>query len=242
MEFKKELLELIETLKKVTGKTQAEISQQAGYGPKYISEAISKDNVTLKLIDKIKKTFKDELEKTTFTTLDEDNVLSEPVESYVVRRRSQKNREELNKAPLVSVKAQAGYVRSYDQTDYVDTLEKYALPPGITYHGAVWRYFEIEGNSMNPTFANGDIVLASQVPQVDWEDIRNFYIYVLITDTRILIKRIFAKSSDEWVLISDNEEEYEQVLFDTSELKELWIFRRHLKRTAPPPKQFEIKI
>jgi len=241
MNSNKDISNVLERIKKEYGLTQIEIAESINYSREYLSQAKKNNSEALLnlLIDKFPP------KKSEISNNDNPDLIykmEEPQESYTVTRRNKKNKDDFYKAPLVSIKAQAGYVRSYDQTDYVDTLEKYALPPGITYHGAVWRYFEIEGNSMHPTFANGDIVLASQVPQVDWEDIRNFYIYVLVTDTRILIKRIFAKSHNEWVLISDNEEEYGQVLFDISELKQLWIFRRHLKRSAPPPKQFKITV
>ena len=58
---------------------------------------------------------------------------------------------------------------------------------------------------MEPTFNSGDIVLGSMVPREDWTQLRNFYIYVIVTHDALLLKRIFMKSMDEWVLISDNE-------------------------------------
>lgn len=125
---------------------------------------------------------------------------------------------------------------------FLETLEKYALPPGIDYRGAAWRYFEIEGESMEPTFMSGDIILASMVPQLDWNEIRNFYIYVILTETDLLIKRLFRKSVKNWVMISDNERSHPQVLLQVEKIKELWVFRRHIDSKAPPPKKFEIKI
>lgn len=66
-------------------------------------------------------------------------------ENYLQKRRALKSSSQPYTAPLVPAKAQAGYVRSYDQMTFLDTLEKYALPPGVDYRGAIWRYFEIEG-------------------------------------------------------------------------------------------------
>ncbi|MGZ3850549.1 MAG: hypothetical protein ACXVKI_15520 [Flavisolibacter sp.] len=54
-----------------------------------------------------------------------------------------------------------------DQATYIDDLEQYALPPGVNPTGAVWRYWEIVGNSMEPAHS-GDIILTSQVYQMDW--------------------------------------------------------------------------
>lgn len=148
------------------------------------------------------------------------------------------------KAPLVPIKAQAGYSHAYTQAMFIDNLEKFALPPGITHHGAVWRYWEIAGDSMEPTFHSRDVILTSQVNRLDWENIRDFYVYVIVTDEKVMVKRVFKKSTSpwQWVLISDNEEEHEQQLLNVEEVREVWVFRRHIVNKAPAPKMFEIKI
>jgi phage repressor protein C with HTH and peptisase S24 domain len=163
-------------------------------------------------------------------------------DDYLTRRRNFKIMDQPYLVPLVPFKAQAGYVRAYDQVDFLDTLEKYALPPGVDPRGAVWRYFEVEGDSMEPTFYSGDIVLGSMVPREDWTQLRNFYIYVIVTHDALLLKRIYMKSMDEWVLISDNEKLYDQQLIHVRDIRELWVFRRHIVNKAPVPKRFEIKV
>ena len=160
---------------------------------------------------------------------------------YLLARRNKKNETKEFRVPLVTVKARAGYVTSYDNTDVINSLEKYAVPPGVTYTGAIWRYFEVDGDSMEPVLVTGDYVLCSQVPQDDWENIRNFYVHVLVTDTEVMIKRIFVKETGEWVLISDNET-HKQKFFDVSTLKELWVFRRLIKKTISAKKIFKINI
>lgn len=161
---------------------------------------------------------------------------------YLEERRIKKNQAQPYMVPLLPVKAYTGYVKSYDQTDYLSTLEQYALPPGINPIGAIWRYFEVGGDSMEPTFYSGDVVLGSQVAQEDWTQLRNFYIYIIVTTERVMIKRIYMKSSMQWVLISDNEKQYPQQLQDVDEVKELWVFRRHINKKAAPPKEFKIKV
>lgn len=163
-------------------------------------------------------------------------------DSYLAIRRSAKAISQPYLVPMVPFKAQAGYVRAFDQMEFLDTLEKYALPPGVDPRGAEWRYFEVEGDSMEPTFHSGDIVLASMVPREDWTQLRNFYIYVIVTHEALLLKRIYMKSMDEWVLISDNEKLYDQQLINAHNVRELWVFRRHIVNKAPVPKMFEIKV
>lgn len=156
--------------------------------------------------------------------------------SYLSSRLEQKNDKPQYLVPLVGIKAQAGYVRGYEQVDYLDTLQKYSLPPGVNPTGAVWRYFEIDGDSMEPTLSSGDIMLATMVPVEDWNDVKDFCIYIVHTEDQLLVKRIYKKSAQEWVLISDNEEQYPQVLLTVENIKQVWLMRRHIRSKAPMPK------
>lgn len=144
--------------------------------------------------------------------------------------------------PLMPVKARAGYAHAYNKQVFVDELKKFAIPPGVDHRAANWMYFEVDGDSMEPTFNKKDLVLASQVHMDDWETIRNFYVHIIVTEDKILIKRVFRKSETQWVLISDNEEEHPQELINVADIREVWVFRRHIIAKAPPPKVFEIKV
>ena len=159
---------------------------------------------------------------------------------YVEQRQEQKNALKDFWVPLVGIKAQAGYVKAFEQTDFLETLDKYSLPPGVNPAGAVWRYFEIDGDSMEPSLSGGDVVLATMVPQEDWNDIKNYCVYVIHTHDRLLIKRVYKKSEKEWVLISDNEEMNPQVLLGVEDVKQLWLFRRHIRSRLPQPREMKI--
>lgn len=156
-------------------------------------------------------------------------------EAYLATRLKEKNEPKQLMVPLVGIKAQAGYVKGYEQVDYIDTLEQYSLPPGVNATGAVWRYFEIDGDSMEPTFSASDIVLATMVPQEDWRDIRDDNVYIIHTTDQLLIKRLQKVSDREWLLLSDNEEAYPKVLLNVEEVRQLWLFRRHIRSVAPKP-------
>jgi phage repressor protein C with HTH and peptisase S24 domain len=166
----------------------------------------------------------------------------EPQASYNEKRRLDKLNSDPFMVPLVPIKAQAGYVRAIDQATFIDTLEKYALPPGVNPHGAIWRYWEVEGESMEPAFHSGDVILTSQVHQFDWENLRNFYLYVIVTAERVLFKRVYCKNQLEWVLISENEEHSPQQLLPIEYIKEVWVFRRSIKSKEPPTKEFKILV
>lgn len=160
---------------------------------------------------------------------------------YFEQRREHKNEQAAPlQVPLVAQKAQAGYIKGYDHVDYLDSLEKYSLPPGVHATGAIWSYFEVDGDSMEPTFFAGDVILASMLPREDWHDVRNFHVYVILANDQLLVKRIYRKNPEQWVLISDNEELYPQVLLQVEQVKQVWVFRRHIRSRVSPPREFKI--
>lgn len=172
---------------------------------------------------------------------DEDPFQRRDLESdYLKQRRAQKNTSLPYLVPLVPMKAIAGYVKSYDQIEFLDTLEKYSLPPGVSPIGAIWQYFEIAGDSMEPTFQSGDVVLASQVPFDDWQHIRNFYVYIILTEKDLWIKNVYAESKEEWILISENETAYKPFVVKVADIRELWVMRRHIKKELTREKDFDI--
>jgi phage repressor protein C with HTH and peptisase S24 domain len=168
------------------------------------------------------------------------NTAKRPGRSYVEERQEQKISPSQLLVPLVGIRAQAGYVKGFEATDFIETLDKYSLPPGVKPAGAVWRYFEIDGDSMEPSFYAGDVVLATMVPAEDWTDIKNMSVYVIHLESQLLIKRIFKKSEREWVLVSDNEEGNPQVLIHPEEVKQLWLFRRQIRSRVPQPNDVKI--
>lgn len=149
--------------------------------------------------------------------------------------RSLKNLPAEYLVPLVGIKAQAGYVKGFEQTDFIDTLEKYSLPPGVNPKGLEWSYFEVDGDSMEPTLSAGDILLTSLLPHEDWNDIKNFCVYVILTEEQLLVKRVCRKNDKEWVLVSDNSETNPQVSIDLSKIKQVWTLRRHIRSKVPQP-------
>jgi phage repressor protein C with HTH and peptisase S24 domain len=180
-------------------------------------------------------------DKNVHTDADEGVYQKKQIESdYLKQRRAQKNTPQPYLVPLVPMKAIAGYVKSYDQIEFMDTLEKYSLPPGVSPIGAIWQYFEIAGDSMEPTFQSGDVVLASQVPFDDWAHIRNFYVYIILTEKDLWIKHVYAESRDEWILISENETAYKPFVVKVADIRELWVMRRHIKKELKREKEFDI--
>src|SRR5881275_3074301 len=109
---------------------------------------------------------------------------------YYLERREQKKEKKTLEVPLIGIKAQAGYIKGYEHVDYIDSLEKYSLPPGVNPSGAIWSYFEVDGDSMEPTLYAGDILLTTMLPREDWNDIKNYSVYIILTNDQLLVKRV----------------------------------------------------
>jgi phage repressor protein C with HTH and peptisase S24 domain len=162
--------------------------------------------------------------------------------SYLEQRRWGKIVGEDYFVPFVPYKARAGYSKSYDQTDYVENLETFQMPPGIPWRGTEWRWFEVGGNSMEPVLYTGDLILCSLIPHADWNDLTEFLIYVVVWRNDVSVKRVARLNEEEWVLISENEEESPQVKVRVSDIKEVWKVRRQLNAKLPPTKRFKITV
>lgn len=161
---------------------------------------------------------------------------------FITQRRDRKNNDNIFLVPLVPVRAQAGYSRGFNQTDFVNKLEKYPMLPGVDYRGGEWRYFEIEGDSMHPTFEPGQFILANQILREDWHDIKDFHVYVIVADENVMIKRLAKKKGKDYLVVISDNEKYDQTPLLIDSIKELWKFRRKIDWDASPPKKIEIKI
>lgn len=233
-------------IRELFGMNQGDFAQAIGYSREVVNKIESGKMKPSKWFGAAVQKFLDQHQQPDFSQ--DVNILGKPSQSsarksseaYRNSRLEQKNLLSALMVPLVGIKAQAGYVKGFEETDFIDNLEKYSLPPGVNPSGAIWRYFEIDGDSMEPTLSAGDVVLATMVPAEDWPDLRDLCVYILHTQDRLLIKRVCKKSPKEWILVSDNEEAYPQVAIPVEEVKQLWLFRRQIRSKAPAPKEFVI--
>ena len=142
----------------------------------------------------------------------------------------------------VPVPAQAGYAGEQLDPIFMEELPTYTLPD-YKYKTGTHRSFDVSGDSMEPTLKEHFHVVAERVDNDYWSSTAQFYIHVVVTHDRIMVKRLFRKDDNNtFVLISDNEEFYPQFTLRKSEIKELWLVKRKIDWEMPPPKRFEIKV
>lgn len=149
---------------------------------------------------------------------------------------------EHNDAALIHVPiAVAGaYARGCDSKDYLDGLQRLYIP-GLPYKGNGFRYFEMEGDSMEPALGDGAIVLAQQLDASNWLSIYNYYIHVLVTADQVLIKRLYQANEHNFILISDNDVLYPQSQIPRDKIKELWLVKRRLDWRSVAPRIVPIR-
>jgi phage repressor protein C with HTH and peptisase S24 domain len=122
--------------------------------------------------------------------------------------------------------AQAGYGSQLDDPVYVGSLPSYQLPDP-QFRSGTYRSFEIAGSSMEPTFKPNDIVIAAFVEPRFWEQaIKSGQIYIVVTQTGVVIKRLNnqLKAFGTLECCSDNPE-YERYLIPADEIREIWKAR-----------------
>ncbi|HRQ29119.1 MAG TPA: helix-turn-helix domain-containing protein [Saprospiraceae bacterium] len=125
---------------------------------------------------------------------------------------------------LVETKAEAGYLDSYSDPEYIKDLPKISFPNIPA--GSTLRAFEIHGDSMLP-IESGSIVIASYVENLSGLKDQKTYI-VISRQEGVVYKRIQQlKDQNQLLLISDNEL-YKPYTIHYREIAELWQYYAHL--------------
>ena len=139
--------------------------------------------------------------------------------SYLAKRRQQKMMSaDRNIIHFVPVKAAAGYLAGYADTEFIDELNTFTLP---MMSGGNYRAFEIIGDSMLPT-PSGSIIVGEKVDSM--EDIKNNMAYIVVSRNEgIVYKRIVKsnKAKNKLTLVSDNPQ-YQPYQVNADDVVELW--------------------
>jgi SOS-response transcriptional repressor LexA len=145
--------------------------------------------------------------------------LSNSSGSYIAKRRQQKMMSaDRNLIHFVPVKAAAGYLASYADTEFIDELNTFTLP---MLSGGNYRAFEIIGDSMLPT-PSGSIIVGEKIEGPN--DIKNNQAYIVVSKNEgIVYKRVEKnnRSKNKLMLISDNPQ-FQPYQVNAEDIVELW--------------------
>ncbi|MCO4291416.1 helix-turn-helix domain-containing protein [Solitalea sp. MAHUQ-68] len=125
-----------------------------------------------------------------------------------------------NGIALVKTIGGKSYIDQIDQASYINSLPVVSIPGLET---GMFRAFEISGREMEPLFFEGDIALGLKTD--DLQTIKNNRLYIIVSEKRIIIRRIIncIKASNELILLTDNESVANEVIKADS-IKEAWEF------------------
>jgi transcriptional regulator with XRE-family HTH domain len=145
--------------------------------------------------------------------------LSNSGDSFLAKRRQQKMMSaDRNVIHFVPVKAAAGYLAGYADSEFIDELNTFTLP---MLAGGNYRAFEIIGDSMMPT-PSGSIIVGEKVD--DSEDLKNDQAYIVVSRNEgIVYKRIVKNNrlKNKLTLVSDNPQ-YQPYQVNAEDIVELW--------------------
>jgi len=144
------------------------------------------------------------------------------------------NQNDEENVVYVPVKARAGYLDGYGDSEYIETLPTFHMPH-LT--NGTYRCFEVQGNSMFSTFADGDLVFGQYVE--DLKDIKNGRVYVIVSkNDGIVLKRIINNIEDKGQLIlkSDNTNgNYPTYTINAEDIMEVWHVTMFASKQIPEP-------
>lgn len=145
--------------------------------------------------------------------------LGSTANNYLAKRRQQKMMSaDRNVIHFVPVKAAAGYLASYADSEFIDELNTFTLP---MLSGGNYRAFEIIGDSMLPT-PSGSIIVGEKIE--DTADIKNSQAYIVVSRNEgIVYKRVEKnnRSKNKLTLVSDNPQ-YQPYQVNAEDVVELW--------------------
>jgi transcriptional regulator with XRE-family HTH domain len=145
--------------------------------------------------------------------------VSETGTSYLAKRRQQKMMTaDRNIIYFVPVKAAAGYLAGYADSEFIDELNTFTLP---MLAGGNYRAFEIIGDSMMPT-PSGSIIVGEKIEHT--EDVKNDQAYIVVSRNEgIVYKRIVKnnRTKNKLTLVSDNPQ-YQPYQVNAEDIVELW--------------------
>jgi transcriptional regulator with XRE-family HTH domain len=129
---------------------------------------------------------------------------------------------------LVNAKAEAGYIESFNDPEYLKELPKLNFPnlPGGTYRG-----FEIRGDSMLP-MEPGSIVICSYIENLG--EIKNDKTYVVISKSGGLVyKRVQLLENDNALLLVSDNDIYSPYTLPLEEVAEIWEYYANVNLVDP---------
>lgn len=134
----------------------------------------------------------------------------------------------------VPVKAQAGYMKGYGDSRYIEKLPAFTLPQ-FNDHGS-FRMFQVSGDSMlqlgGGGLHDGDIVIGQYLEDIF--SLRDNRVYVIVATDGVVVKRVLNRlttSDKALILKSDNKNgQYPDRVLHAKDILEVWELKAFISR------------
>lgn len=220
------LIENVKHLRKLWGFTQQDLSDKLNIPRSTLGE-YERGNTepSIDLVIKIANIFKVDIDSLLRSRMSETVVENSFTDNLKVLAITYGQADESN-IELVSTKAEAGYLDSYADPEFIKDLPKIHFPNLPRGH---YRGFEISGDSMLP-MESGSIVICRYIENID--ELKDNKTYVIISKREgVVYKRIKnIKKEHQLMLVSDNES-YLPYGISYGEIDEIWQYHAHLSFT-----------
>ncbi len=139
--------------------------------------------------------------------------------NYLAKRRQLKMMSaERNIIHFVPLKAAAGYLTGYADSEFIDELNTFTLP---MLAGGNYRAFEIIGDSMMPT-PSGSIIVGEKIENL--EDAKTNLAFIVVSKNEGIVYKRIVKSNrnkNKITLVSDNPA-YQPYQVNANDVLEMW--------------------
>ena len=179
-------------LRKLRGWTQEEFSTKLGIKRSLLGAyEEERADPRLEVLENVSEIFKVSLDELLLHDLSEVKG-----SSYLAKRRQLKMMSaDRNLIHFVPVKAAAGYLAGYADSEFIDELNTFTLPM-LT--GGTYRAFEIIGDSMLPT-PSGSVIVGEKVENLD--SVKNNAAYIVVSKNEgIVYKRVVKNNKNEGIV------------------------------------------
>ncbi|WP_353480613.1 LexA family transcriptional regulator [Haliscomenobacter sp.] len=143
----------------------------------------------------------------------------------------------------VSIHHQYEYPREINTPEFISKLPVYSFPE-LRSNLGTQRSFEMIGDSMQPTFNEGDKVIANFVKPTVWtQNLKNNHVYVIVSDNAVVIKRILKglQVDKQLLLVSDNSF-YESYPLHLNDVKEIWQVHTRISSFLPAYQHHQFSV
>lgn len=129
------------------------------------------------------------------------------------------DKEDQENMVLVNQKAAAGYPNNITDVEWYKNLPAFDFPIP-EYRNATYRGFQVEGDSMLPTFRPSDWVLAKGVESLEYASDNK--VYVIVMQDAVVVKRLQKLPDTSKVLLISQNTDYVPYEVNVSDIQEIW--------------------